>query len=104
MKHQPIEQILFQTLNHYVLCFQSPIDPINQCLPRHNLSHSQIHQTHSSSCIHFAVPIATDEKLCETQFFQFSKYIFRDNMILKLMENDGKYKALAPPKKDMTDI
>lgn len=36
MKNQSIIQILLQTLNHDVLWFQSPIDPINQSLPGHN--------------------------------------------------------------------
>jgi len=42
MKHQSVIQILLQTLDHYVLWFQSAIDPVNQCLPTHNLSHSQL--------------------------------------------------------------
>lgn len=32
MEHQSIVQILLQTQNHYVLCFQSAVDPANQCL------------------------------------------------------------------------
>lgn len=43
MKNQPVVQILLQTLNHDVLRFQSAIDPINQCLTKHNSSHSQTH-------------------------------------------------------------
>lgn len=34
MEDQSVVQILLQALNHYVLCFQSAIDPQNQCLPR----------------------------------------------------------------------
>lgn len=32
MEHQSIIQIFLQTLNHYVLWFQSAIDPDNQSL------------------------------------------------------------------------
>lgn len=82
MEHQSIVQILLQTQNHYVLGFQSAVDPVNQCLQdiiRLTVKTSNL----SSFCTELNVSVTSvpNEIQRETMFFSFFLINFRDNII-----------------------
>lgn len=97
MKYQSIIHILLQTLNNDVLGFQSLIDPINQCLPRYNSSHSQRNYPLSSSCIHFSfISVADEEK--KQQETLFLKIVLLDPETDNNNNNNARYKCSSKRK------